>query len=274
MAEEQDGIEYADFSDMGKPELPDEIEESPAANQHLTFAQDINEEESQEETQQQETDKVEPKAETSKDPKEDTSQNPYWQSKYDREVVAAKQEADKLRQEIDSIKGQLNPPKKEEPLVPPVPPRNDDPLEEIRYAREYAEYTNKMNEARFGKMDAYFQTIEQERQQQKQQAEVSKQRAWQVSQLAQAGLSPEEANQALADFSQAADTPDKYFKDLAEFWKFKNGQSSKPSKVEQRANRKYELPPLGTETSESETQKVNPDDAFYQDMQGFIKGNY
>lgn len=262
--------EYADFSDMENKELPDIVEEQ-SPKDHLTFGYEENTNLEAPPVEESQVDK--PVQETSKAPKEDPSQNPYWQSKYDREVVSARQEAEKLRQEIDSIKGQLNPPKKEEPLVPPTPPRSDDPIEEIRYAREYAEYTNKMNELRFGKMDAYFQTIEQERQATRQQQEVTRQRAWQVSQLAQAGLSPEEANQALTDFSQAADTPDKYFKDLAEFWKFKNGLS-KPSKVEQRANRKVELPPLGVENSESETQKVDPNDVFYQDMQGFIKRNY
>jgi hypothetical protein len=256
---------------MGKPELPDTIEETNVPDQHLTFAQDL-EEGKEEETPKEESQEDKPVKETS--PKEDPSQNPYWQSKYDREVVAAKQEAEKLRQEIESIKSQLNPPKKDEPLVPPVPPRNDDPLEEIRYAREYAEYTNKVNEQRFGKMDAYFQTIETERQQQRQQAEIAQQRAWQVTQLAQAGLSPDEANQALADFSRDAETPDKYFKDLAEFWKFRNGQQPKTSKVEQRANRKSELPPLGVETSETETRKIDPNDEFYTDMQGFISKNY
>ena len=273
MAEEEK-VEYADFSDMGNIPLPDEIEETQVADQHLTFAQDINEEESQEETQQQETDKVEPKAETSKDPKEDTSKDPYWQSKYDREVVTARQEAEKLRQEIDSIKGQLNPPKKEEPLVPPVPPRGDDPLEEIRYAREYSEYTDKKNEQRLDKMDARFQTIESERQAQKKQVQEDQQKAYYVGEFVKAGADPQEATQVLGRMSQAYDDPQSYFKALLEFDRFKNGQTSKPSKVEQRANRKYEIPPLGVETSESGTQKVNPDDAFYQDMQGFIKGNY
>jgi hypothetical protein len=261
--------EYADFSDMQNPELPDLVEEQKS-DSNLSIGYEENTR--LEETPEKETQEVKPEPETSK--KEDPSQNPYWQSKYDREVVAARQEAERLKQEIESIKGQLNPPKKDEPLVPPTPPRSDDPVEEIRYAREYAEYVNKVNEQRYGKMDAYFQTIEAERQAHKQQELIAQQRAWQVSQLAQSGLSPEEANQALADFSRDAETPDKYFKDLAEFWKFRNGQQSKPSKIEQRANRKYELPPLGAETSELGTQQVDPNDAFYNDMQGFIKRNY
>jgi len=261
--------EYADFSDMQNPELPEIVEEQ-RTDQNLSIGYEENTK--LEETPEKETEQVKPEPETSK--KDDPSQNPYWQSKYDKEVVAARQEAERLKQEIETIKTQLNPPKKDEPLIPPMPPRSDDPVEEIRYAREKADYMEKLFAQQVQKTDAYFQTIEAERQARKQQEQIAQQRAWQVSQLAQAGLSPEEANQALADFSQAADTPDKYFKDLAEFWKFKNGQQSKPSKIEQRANRKYELPPLGAETSETGTQQVDPNDAFYNDMQGFIKKNY
>lgn len=271
MAEQTGQPEYADFSDMMENKLPDEIPEQPKGVEHLSIG--FEENTNLGELSEKETPEVIPEPETPKPAKEDPSQNPYWQSKYDREVVAAKQEADRLKKEIEDIKSRLNPVKQEEPLVPPVPPRSDDPIEEIRYAREYAEYTNKMNEQRFGKIDSYFQQVEQERLQHKQQEEIAKQRAWQVSQFIQAGLSPEEANQALVDFSQAADTPDKYFKDLAEFYRFKNGQQPK-SKVEQRANRKNELPPLSVETSESETQKVDPNDKFFTDMQGFITNNY
>lgn len=261
--------EYADFSDMQNPELPDIVEEQKSDGNLL-----IGYEENTrlEETPEKETQEVKPEPETSK--KDDPSQNPYWQSKYDREVVAARQEAERLKQEIESIKGQLNPPKKDEPLIPPTPPRSDDPIEEIRYAREKAEYMEKLFNQQVQKTDAFFQTIESERQARQQQEQIAQQRAWQVSQLAQSGLSPEEANQALADFSRDAETPEKYFKDLAEFWKFRNGQQPKPSKIEQRANRKYELPPLGAETSELGTQQVDPNDAFYNDMQGFIKRNY
>lgn len=262
--------EYADFSDMQNKELPDEVEDIKT-EQHLPI-------DYMEETPERETPEVKPEPEPSKDPKTDPSSFQYWQSQADkkeRELRAEREQREQLQREIENIKTQLNPPKKEEPLAPPTPPRSDDPLEEIRYAKEYAQYVEKLNEQRFGKIDAYFQQQEAERQARAQQEQIAKQRAWQVSQLAQAGLSPEEANQALADFSKDADTPDQYFKDLADFWKFRKGYRDNPklNKMDERKNRQGTLPPLGETPSEVESSS-NPNDEFFNDMQGFVKRNY
>lgn len=267
--------EYADFSDLEKQNLPDalpEIEENAPEEQHTPIDY------FKEETPEKETQEVKPEPETSKEPKSDPNSFQYWQSqadKRDKELRAEREQREQLQREIEAIKGQLNPKKEPEVLVPPTPPRSDDPVEEIRYAREYAEYVAKANEQKFGKYDAYFQQLEAEKQQRVQQEQLAQQRAWQVSQLAQSGLSPEEANQALADFSRDAETPEQYFKDLAEFWKFRKGYKENPktSKIEQRANRQNGLPPLGTTPSEIESAS-DPNDQFFGDMQGFIKRNY
>jgi len=270
--------DYVDFSDMGNTELPAEIEDQGAPKENLSIGFAENTDINQGETPPEETKEVEPEVETP--PKEDPSQNPYWQSKYDKEVVTAKQEAEKLRQEIESIKGQLNPPKKEEPLTAPTPPRKNadtgqvDPIDEIQYARELSEYNRKLSEkenaelkGELNTIKGYFESIEQQKKQ-------DQERAYYVGEFVKAGADPQEATQVLARMTQAYDNPQDYFKALLEFDRFKNGNQSKPSKVEQRANRKFELPPLGAETSEDGTQKVDPDDKFYTDMQGFIKGNY
>jgi len=272
---EQEKTEYADFSDLENKEIPDEIEEQAKPDENMTFGYDENTtmEETPKEESTEETPKDEPPKETSQ--KEDPSKDPYWQSKYDREIAPAKQEAEKLRQEIETIKAQLNPTPKEEPLVRPQKPNTDDPLDLIRYNQELSEYQEKFFEQKFKSVDAYFQQAETERQGRIQQEEMGKQRAWQVSQLVQHGkLSPEEANEALVEFSKAADSPEQYFRDLGEFHKFRKGITPKTSKVEQRASRQGALPPLGTVPSETETQAENPDDALFNDMQGFIRKNY
>lgn len=267
--------EYADFSDMQNAELPDTVDETPT-EQHLPI--DYMEETPAKETSETETKEVKPEPEPSKDPKTDPSSFQYWQSQADkreRELRAEREQREQLQREIENIKTQLNPKKEPESLTPPTPPRSDDPVEEIRYAREYAEYIAKVNEQRFGKIDTYFQQLEAEKQARTQQEQIAKQRAWQVSQLAQAGLSPEEANQALADFSQDADTPDKYFKDLADFWKFRKGIRDNPklNKMDERKDRQGKIPPLGVTPSEVESSS-NPNDEFFNDMQGFVKRNY
>ena len=261
--------EYADFSDLENKELPDEIPVQDKPDENMTFGYEENT--NIEEPPKEETEEVEPPKETS--PKEDPSKDPYWQSKYDREIAPAKQEAERLRQEIETIKNQLNPPPKEEPLVRPQRPNTDDPLDLIKYNQDLSEYQEKFFEQKFKSVDAYFQQAETERQGRIQQEEMGRQRAWQVSQLAQAGLSPEEANQALVEFSKAAETPEQYFKDLAEFYKFRKGITPRTSKVEQRASRQGALPPLGTVPSQVETPK-NPDDDFFGDMKGFIDKTY
>lgn len=259
--------EYADFSDMQNPELPDEVPQDNIEHQKLDYF-----EEPQETQPQEEEVKPEPKAE-----KENPESFKYFQSLADKryaELLAEKQKREQLEREIEQYKAQLSP-KKEEPLTPPVPPRSDDPLEEIRYAKEYAEYINKVNEQRFNKVDAYFQQLEAERQARIQQEQLAQQRAWQVSQLTQAGLSPEEASQALVEFSKDAETPEQYFKDLAEFYRFRKGLTNpKASKVEQRAIRQGAIPPLGVMPSEVEPQKIDPSDEFFDDMKGFISKNF
>ena len=263
--------EYADFSDMQNPELPEEIEEQNVPDQHMPIGYEENV--NAEEPPKKETEEVKPEKETSE--KENPDSYKYWQSqadKRDRELREERERREKLEREFEQIKSQINPPKKEEPLKPPQPPQSDDPLEAIEYTRKLAEYQNQLIEQRFKSIDGYFQQQEAERQARIQQEEMARQRAWQVSQLSQHGnLSPEEATQALAEFSKVADTPEQYFKDLAEFYKFRHGKTSKP--VKSSGNRQT-LPPLGTTASETENQKIDENEAFFGDMQGFIKRNY
>jgi len=157
-------------------------------------------------------------------------------------------------------------------LLPPQPPRSDDPLERIQYAEELTKYNQKLIEQKFGTLDTYFQTIEAERQTRAKQEQEAQQKAWYVGQMTKTGLSPEEASQALAEFSKAADTPEQYFKDLADFWRFKNQKlDPRAQNMEKRVSRQGEIAPLGTIPSESEPQNVNPSDAFFNDIKQYEK---
>lgn len=256
MADEQE----FNLEELDTPEQPAEIEEIEHKDNFSI--------EYEETPKEVEPEKEEPKEEPKVDPKEDPTQNPYWQSKYDKEVLATKQEAEKLRQELEQLKGQVNPPKQEEPLVRPQKPNSDDPLDMLKYSQELAEYQEKVMEQKFKSVDSYFQNIEAERQMRTQQEQAAQQKAWMVGQMTKAGLSPEEAGMALADFTKDADNPDQYFKDLADFWRHRKGQKTDPraQNMEKRATRQQGLPPLGVATSENEPQNVNPDDAFFNSL--------
>jgi len=142
----EEKVEYADFSDMGKPSLPNEIEETPSESQHIAISY---EDEESLKGQPQETPKESPKEET---PEEKSFK--YWQSQYDKkerelqELRNQQQQYSKgyqdLQREIAQMREQLTPKPKEEVLVKPQRPNSDDPLDLIKWQSDMLEYQEKL----------------------------------------------------------------------------------------------------------------------------------
>ena len=263
MAEEEKTektVEYADFSDMMGTELPDEIDETPEDTQlSVDYLEDT----------QEETVEAEAQPETSPEPEE--KPDSYWQSQHDLLRNQAEQDKNALRQEIDSLKTQLPPPPKEEPLVAPIPPTTDDPNDMLVYLKDKSDFDSKVLDKRFETQEKYFQTLEAERQQRVQADQANAQKTYVLGKLQTAGgLTPEESIKALEFSASASTDEDGYYKKLGDFFKHSQGQSTKPIPT----SKKETSAPLAIETGEAQTQKVEEGDEFFGDMQGYIQKNY
>jgi hypothetical protein len=264
MADEMNLNELGEFEESVPQDLPEDLENQTEHKDNYAIQY---EEQETPEVKPDESEKVEPeKAE----PKQDPSTYQYWQSQADKrekEAREAKERAEALQREIEQIKNQSTP-VKEEPLVKPQAPTTDDPLDWITYNNKLMEYQEKLINQKFTSIDSYFQNLESERQTRAQQEQEAQQKAWYVGQMVRAGLNPDEASQALADFSKAADTPEQYFKDLAEFYRFKKGRHVDPKaqSMDKRVSRGQGIAPLGVIPSNTEPQNDDPSDAFFKDI--------
>ena len=275
---EEKKVEYADFSDMGKPSLPTEIEENPMESQHIAIS--YEDEESLKGQPQTEPDVAEPVQEV-----EDKSAK-YWQSQYDkreRELQELRnqqqqgtQQFQNLQREIVTLREQLTPKPKEEVLVKPSRPNTDDPNVILQWQTDMIEYQDKVYQKQQEQIQRTNQAWEQETQRRQQQEQYAQFKAFQLSQLQGTGLSPEEANEAFVMYSKAQDNPTDYYKDLGDFYRFKKGQYGTPKgdQMGNRINRQGQVPPLANAPSEAGVQKKNPSDEFFGDMKQFIKRYY
>lgn len=266
MADEMNLNELGEFEESVPQDLPEELENQTEHKDNYAIEYD-----------KQETPEVKPesvKEPEKAEPKQDPSTFQYWQSQADKrekEAREAKEKAEALQREIEKLKGQSTP-VKEEPLVRPQKPNSDDPLDLLKYNQELAEYQEKMIEKKFSSIDSYFQSLEAERQNRIQREQEAQQKAWYIGQMVRAGLSPEEANRALAKFGKAADTPEEYFNQLAAFFRFTENQPDPKAQVmDKRASRQQGVAPLGVIASETEPQNDDPSDAFFRDIKQMEK---
>ncbi len=256
---------YADFSDMGNTEIPDEIEETPADN---NLAIDYIEE-TPEETVETETPEETPETNVKGEvltPEQET----YWQHKFDTEAKPLKEQNELLRQELASIKTQLNPPKEEEVLVEPVVPTTDDPNDMIDYLAKKGIYDNKLHQKEMGEMKGVVEQFQNVMTTQAEAEKANQQKSYQLGKLQTVGkLTPEESVDAINMFSNPSQTEEEYFGYIADYYKFRKGKST-PSKIV--------IPktsaPLATVAGETQEAKANDDDQFFGDMKEQIKKHY
>lgn len=259
-------IQYANFDDMGNTELPDEvdIEETPAKNhQSIEYFEDTPEE----------TTEVETPAETpetnTKGEELTPDQESYWQHKFDTETKPLKEQNELLRQEIDGIKTQLNPPAKEEPLVDPVTPTTDDPNEWVEYLKLKSVYDAKSHQKEMGEMKGVVEQFQNVLTSQAETEKANQLKTYNLGKLQTVGgLTPEESVDAVGLFSNPNQTEEEYFKYIADYYKFRKGKSA-PIKPTSPKTPK----PLATQSGETEV-KVDGDDQFASDMNTFIQKKY
>ena len=86
----------------------------------------------------------------------------------------------------------------------------------------------------------------------------------------------EKANRALNYYSKQRENPGSYYDDLSAFFEWKENQSPKlkEQQIQQRVNRQGETLPLGVQTSKVETNNVDDNDAFFNEMNNQNFGNY
>ena len=260
--------QYADFSDMQGTEIPDEVE-FPQPDVSVQYIED-SPEETQEETAEaeapQETSEVNRKGEPLS-----PDQERYWQHKFDTEAKPLREQNELLKQEIETIKTQLNPPKEAEKLVEPIKPATDDPNDMLDYLNAKDAYNSKLLAQKFDSQEKYFQQIEQERQQRAQAEEANQLKSYQLGKLQTVGrLTPEEAVDAITMFSNPAQSEDEYYGYIADFYKHRRGISASPRTT----NVKKTPAPLATQAGEAKGQKVEDGDQFFGDMNNYIKENY
>ena len=259
-------IQYADFSDMGGKELPDEVELPGDETQSVSidYMEEPQEETVETETQE-ETSEINQKGEELTPEKES-----YWQHKYDTEAKALKEQNELLKQEIGEIKTQLNPPPKEEMLVEPVAPETDDPNDWVDYLKAKVVYDNKSHQKEMGEMKGVVSQFQTAMATQAQTEQANQVKVHQLGKLQTAGrLTPEEAVDCLKTFTNPKENEDEYFKELADYYKFKKGASTTPKTT---AKKTYS--PLATQAGAVDSQKRDGADEFFGDMGNYIKENY
>lgn len=260
--------QYADFSDMQGTEIPDEVE-FPQPDISVQYIEDPPEE-TQEETAEaeapQETSEVNRKGEPLS-----PDQERYWQHKFDTEAKPLREQNELLKQEIETIKTQLNPPPKEEVLVEPVAPTTDDPNDLLDYLKAKVVYDNKVHQKEMGEMKGVVSQFQTAMATQAQTDEANQLKSYQLGKLQTVGrLTPEEAVDAITMFSNPAQSEDEYYGYIADFYKHRRGISASPRTT----NVKKTPAPLATQAGEAKGQKVEDGDQFYGDMNNYIKENY
>ncbi len=258
-------IQYANFGDMGKSELPDEIEETPADNNLAIDYIEEPPEETVETGTPEETSETNVKGEILT-PEQET----YWQHKFDTEAKPLKEQNELLRQELESIKTQLNPPLKEEVLVEPVAPTTDDPNEWVDYHKLKIAYDNKVHKKEMSEMKGVIEQFQSVMTTQAEAEKANQLKSYQLGKLQTVGkLTPEESVGAINMFSNPSQTEEEYFGYIADYYRFRKGKST-PSKIV--------IPktpaPLATVTGETQEVKGNDDDQFFGDMKEQIKKHY
>jgi hypothetical protein len=160
----------------------------------------------------------------------------YWNSKYDKEVNPLKMKVQELEQrlqeketkfsEFENIVNVIkNPVQKEEILVKPQKPTDDDPAAKLDYLESLAEYNEKVRTKETSEFKAF---VEMQKQKEQIQVEAQKQaqyKAYVAGKLQTVGgLKPEEALEAINIYSKAQTNEDEYFGDLSEFYKYKKNK--------------------------------------------------
>jgi hypothetical protein len=259
-------IQYANFDDMMGSEIPDEIEETPMPSKlAVEYFEDTPEETVETETPA-ETPEVNVKGEELK-PEEER----YWQHKYDTETKTLKEQNELLRQEIDGIKTQLNPPPKEEVLVEPPVPTTDDPNDMLDYLKAKVVYDNKVHQKEMNDMKGTVKMFQDNLAQQAEVEQANQLKAYNLGKLQTLGrLTPEESVDALNMFSNPNQTEEEYFNYIADYYKFRKGKSTKPMATEGPKT----PAPLAVQSGEAQVTKVDEADQFFGDMGNYIKDNY
>ena len=255
--------QYADFSDMGTNELPDEIEETPEQDGvNIDYFEETVETETPEEPQ--------PEANT-KGEELKPEQESYWQHKYDTETRALKEQNNALTQEFEKIKTQMNPPKEEEVLVEPPMPTTDDPNDMLDYLKAKVIYDNKVHQKEMGEMKGTVKMFQDNLTQQAEAEQANQLKSYNLGKLQTVGkLTPEESVDALNMFSNPNQTEEEYFNYIADYYKFRKGKSTtlRPT------NSTKTPAPLAVQSGEAQVTKVDEADQFFGDMNNYIKKNY
>ena len=278
---EEKKVEYADFSDMGKNQLPNEIEETPMGDQNIAIDYGT------EESLKGEAPEGQPQKENQGTPeKENPDSMKYWQSQHDKKEAELQQLRSQyqqdtqrytdLQREIQNLREGLNPKPKEEVLTEPQKPNTDYPNEILKWQSDYLMYQNKLIQKQNQQFQQMSQGWEQEMNRRHQEEEYVRTKTFYVGEFIKQGMSPDEANEAFVMFSKAQQDPDNYMKNLTNFFRFQRGQGNTQKSVDMgnRVARQGEVPPLVNATSETETQKKDPAQAFWQDMKQFEKKFY
>jgi len=282
--------EYADFGDMEESPIPDTVDEVNSEDNHLAVQQAEPSDEGQVQTPEEDLSHlVNPdgsiKSEATDEQMEKLGvDNPksyrYFQSQLHKtqSKPQSNEELQALQREIAELRGQLTPkPTPEQPLVKPQKPSSDDPLDLIKWQSEMFEYQEKLLEKQQQQFQQVSETWQQAEQRRQQEELYAQQKAYHISQLTEKGGIPlDEANEAFAMYSKAQRDPDSYYRDLADFYRFKKGQYATPKSrnMDNRATRQGQVPSLANVPSKTETQKLSPDDEFFGDMNNFINKNY
>lgn len=265
-----DEKQYADFSDMGKSEIPDEIDETPAEGEQ---AIQYYEEETQKETAEVETPEETPETNT-KGEELTPTQESYWQHKYDTEVKPLQEQNKVLQQEFEAIKTQINPPVKEEVLVEPVKPKVpflDDPQAWDDYRENKSLFDNKTHQKEMGEMRGVVKQFQDVLATQAETDKANQLKSYNLGKLQTVGkLTPEESVDAINMLSNPNQTEEEYFEYIADYYKFRKGKST-PSKS---INTSKTPKPLAIQQGETQEVKVNDDDQFFGDMKQFIDKNF
>lgn len=153
----------------------------------------------------------------------------------------------KLNEFQSTLVEKINPPKQEEPLIPPVPPRPDadgliDPVEEARYAKALAEYNYKLLEKQREEFQSMKSLYEQERRAKEEAEKVAQAKAYVVNKLQQVGgLTPQQAMEALNLITFKDEN--EYAQAIVDLYKLKKGLVNVNTKKE-----KLNIPsPVGVE---------------------------
>jgi hypothetical protein len=160
----------------------------------------------------------------------------YWNSKYDKEVNPLKTKVQELSQRLQEKEAKFsefenivnvikNPVQKEEPLVKPQKPTDDDPVAKLNYLETLADYNEKVNQKQASEFTKFVETQKQKEQAQAETLKQAQYKAYVAGKLQTVGgLKPEEALEAINIYSKAQSNEDEYFGDLSEFYKYKKNK--------------------------------------------------